>query len=99
MPGLNFGFYWDDESVSNELDLILTRKGSLQTAVISCKTSVIKREHIYEVLYLAQRFSLNSKAAIIYTQNRFATEDAPNESVKHDPLAGRRAAAHQGDWR
>ena len=74
----NFGFYWDDEAVSNELDLILTRKGSLQTAVISCKTSAIKREHIYEVLYLAERFSLNSKAAIIYTRNRFATEDAPN---------------------
>ena len=49
-----------------------------QTGVISCKTSAIKREHIYEVLYLAQRFSLNSKAAIIYTQNRFAAEDAPN---------------------
>ena len=56
----------------------MTRKGSLQTAVISCKTSAIKREHIYEVLYLAERFSLNSKAAIIYTRNRFATEDAPN---------------------
>ena len=73
----NFGFYWDDEAVSNELDLILTRKGSLQTAVISCKTTAIKRERIYEVLYLVQRFSLSSKAAILYTQNRFATEDAP----------------------
>ena len=29
------------------------------------------------MLYLAQRFSPNSKAAIIYTQNRFATEDVP----------------------
>ena len=70
----NFGFYWDDEAVSNELDLILTRKGSLQSAVISCKTSAIKLEHIYEVLYLTNRFSLNSKAAIIYTQNRQSTE-------------------------
>ena len=55
----------------------LYRTSWIQTAVISCKTTAIKREHIYEVLYLAQRFSPNSKAAIIYTQNRFATEDAP----------------------
>ena len=53
------------------------RTSWIQTAVISCKTTAIKRERIYEVLYLVQRFSLSSKAAIIYTQNRFATEDAP----------------------
>lgn len=58
----NFSFVWE-EGVSNELDVILTR--GLTSLIISAKTTRLGREHLYEIKYLAERFSLNSKPVIV----------------------------------
>ena len=60
----NHAFRWK-EGVENELDLILTK--GLSTLVISCKTAKFNKAHLYEIRYLTDRFSLNSKAVIIYS--------------------------------
>lgn len=68
----NFHFSWGESGVENELDVILTK--GLSTIVISCKTAKFNKEHLYEVKYLTDRFSVNSKAVIIYTSDA-AVED------------------------
>ena len=64
----NFSFHWQDSSVSNELDVILTK--GLTTLVISCKTSKFNKEHLYEIADLSRRFSVNSKPVIIYSSDK-----------------------------
>ena len=68
----NLSFRWQ-EGVKNELDLILTK--GLTTLVISCKTAKFKKEHLYEIKYLTERFSLNSKAVIVYSSTQAVDED------------------------
>ena len=68
----NLSFQWE-EGIRNELDLILTR--GLTTLVVSCKTAKFEKSHLYEVRYLTDRFSLNSKAVIIYSSSRAVDED------------------------
>jgi len=60
----NFTFKWK-EGVQNELDVILTM--GLTTLVISCKTAKFNKEHLYEIKYLTEKFSVNSKPVIIYS--------------------------------
>ncbi|MBR5312136.1 MAG: hypothetical protein IKU40_04560 [Clostridia bacterium] len=64
----NFSFRWHDSSVSNELDIILTK--GLTTLVCSCKTAGLCREHLYEISDLTRRFSVNSKPVIIYSSDK-----------------------------
>lgn len=67
----NFSFTWGvgngDKEVSNELDVILTY--GLSALVISCKTAKFNKEHLYEIRYLTERFSLQSKPVIVYSSN------------------------------
>lgn len=67
----NFSFLWR-EGIKNELDVILTK--GLASLVISCKTAKFNKEHLYEVKYLTDRFSLNSKPVIVYSSDK-AIED------------------------
>lgn len=65
----NFTFKWsENSSVKNELDIILTK--GLSTVVVSCKTAKFNKEHLYEVKYLADRFSVNSKPVIVYSSDK-----------------------------
>lgn len=68
----NLTFTWHQDSVKNELDLILTK--GLQTLVVSCKMSKYNKEHLYEIRSLTDQFSLNSKAVIVYSSMQ-AVED------------------------
>ncbi len=67
----NFSFRWK-EGVENEVDVVLTK--GLKSLIISCKTAKFKKEHLYEIKYLTDRFSVNSKPVIIYSSDR-AVED------------------------
>ncbi len=68
----NFSFRWK-ENVRNELDLILTK--GLTTLVVSCKTAKFKKDHLNEIKDLTERFSLNSKAVILYSSTKAVGED------------------------
>lgn len=68
----NFSFRWK-EGIKNELDLILMK--GLTALAVSCKTAKFKKEHLYEVKYLTDRFSLNSKAVIVYSSMQAVEED------------------------
>lgn len=68
----NLSFIWK-EGVENELDVILTK--GLTSLIISAKTSRFNREHLYEIKYLAERFSLNSKPVIVYASERTKTTE------------------------
>jgi len=59
--------------VKNELDLILTK--GLTTLVVSCKTAKFNKEHLYEIKYLTDRFSLGSKAVILYSSTQAVDEE------------------------
>lgn len=85
----NFMFRWPEGDVSNELD-VLAAKG-LSTLVVSCKTAKFKKEHLYEVKYLADRFSVNTKAVIVYSSDR-----AVKESNSDSTVALRKRAAAMG---
>lgn len=67
----NLTFHWK-EGAKNELDLILTK--GLTTLVVSCKTAKFNKAHLYEIKYLAERFSLNSKAVIVYSSRQAVDE-------------------------
>lgn len=68
----NFSFQWK-ENVKNELDLILTK--GLTTLVVSCKTAKFNKEHLYEIKYLTDRFSLGSKPVILYSSTLAVNEE------------------------
>ena len=59
----NFKFTWE-EGIENELDVVLTH--GLDALTISC-TAKFNKEHLYEIKYLTERFSLNSKPVIVYS--------------------------------
>ena len=67
----NFTFSWK-EGVRNELDVIMTK--GLTALVVSAKTAKLNKEHLYEIKYLTEKFSLNSKPVIIYSSD-MAYED------------------------
>lgn len=69
----NFSFLWSNSSVSNELDVILTHGTTV--LFCSCKTSKYDKSHLYEIKYLAERFSLNTKAVIIYSSEQETDDD------------------------
>lgn len=85
----NFMFHWPEGDVSNELDVLATK--GLSTLVISCKTAKFQKEHLYEVKYLADRFSVNTKAVIIYSSER-----AVKKSDSDSSAALRKRAAAMG---
>ena len=74
----NFMFCWPEGDVSNELDVLATK--GLSALVVSCKTAKFKKEHLYEVKYLADRFSVNTKAVIVYSSNRAVKESDSDSS-------------------
>ncbi|MBR4192705.1 MAG: hypothetical protein IKQ54_00055 [Oscillospiraceae bacterium] len=63
----NFFFQWTEKTVTDELDLILTK--GLSTLLVFCRTGNINRQHLYELRYLADRFSVGSKAVIVYSSD------------------------------
>lgn len=67
----NFTFDWK-EGIRNELDVIMTK--GLTSLIVSAKTARFNKEHLYEIRYLTERFSLNSKSVIVYSSDK-AFED------------------------
>ena len=63
----NLSFVWK-EGIDNELDVILTK--GLTSLIVSAKTARFNREHLYEIKYLTERFSLNSKPVIVYASSQ-----------------------------
>lgn len=63
----NLAFVWK-EGIDNELDVIMTK--GLHSLIVSAKTSRFNREHLYEIKYLTEHFSLNSKPVIVYSPDR-----------------------------
>lgn len=63
----NLSFTWR-EGIDNELDVIVTK--GLTSLIISAKTARFNREHLYEIKYLTEHFSLNSKPVIVYSSSR-----------------------------
>ena len=79
----NLSFVWR-EGIDNELDVIMTR--GLASLIVSAKTSRFNREHLYEIKYLTEHFSLNSKPVIVYSSDCTRMSDnAVDEmhAVKH----------------
>lgn len=74
----NFSFAWK-EGIRNELDVLLTK--GLACLVISCKTSRFNKEHLYEVKYLTERFSLNSKPVIVYSSREAYVDGRPTDDL------------------
>lgn len=86
----NFTFQWE-QGVKNELDLILTK--GISTLVVSCKTAKFNKEHLYEIKYLTERFSLNSKAVIVYSSAQAIDE---NGHLTYDTSAVKERAKAMG---
>ena len=86
----NFFFRWPEKGVSNELDVVATK--GLSMLVISCKTSPGDKNHLYEVKCLADRFSVNSKAVLVYASDL----DAQGTKSPKGSLTLRRRAAAMG---
>ena len=62
---VNFKFEWIDPDIRNELDVVLTK--GLTSLVISCKAGKSPdNNHLYEIAYLTEHFTANSKAVITY---------------------------------
>jgi serine/threonine protein kinase len=87
----NFCFSWK-EGVRNELDVIMTK--GLKALVVSAKTARLNKEHLYEIKYLTEKFSLNSKPVIIYSSD-LAYEDG---HLTGDLSAVKRRAKAMGIW-
>ena len=61
----NFQFWWDQEyTTENELDVLMTK--GMEIMIISCKMPRPLKANLYEVYCLANRFSMNSQAAMVY---------------------------------
>ena len=50
------------------VNVILTK--GLTSLIVSAKTARFNREHLYEIKYLTERFSLNSKPVIVYASTQ-----------------------------
>lgn len=75
----NFTFTWKEESVKNELDLILT--AGFKNLFVSAKSGGWKKEHLYEIKYLTDRFSVNSIPVIIYSSDKVFEDGRVTRSV------------------
>ncbi len=63
----NYKFLWSpQEDTENELDVLMTK--GLQLYVCSCKDTKVKKEHLYEVLCIAGRFSVHAVPVIVHTE-------------------------------
>jgi hypothetical protein len=87
----NFSFNWR-EGVRNELDVIMTK--GLNALVVSAKTARLNKEHLYEIKYLTEKFSLNSKPVIIYSSD-LAYEDG---HLTNDLSPVKQRAKAMGIW-
>ncbi|MBO5779339.1 MAG: DUF1887 family protein [Clostridia bacterium] len=77
----NWCFDWNDgTSTKNELDVILTC--GLSTIVVSCKSGNAKKEDLYEVKYLADRFSVNTKAVIVYSKEKMYEDGVVRDGIQ-----------------
>lgn len=85
----NLSFTWR-EGIENELDVILTK--GLTSLFVSAKTSRFNREHLYEIKYLTEHFSLNSKPVIVYASNKPLFSDSRGD----DMLAVKKRAKAMG---
>lgn len=74
----NLSFTWR-EGVENELDVILTK--GLTSLIVSAKTARFNREHLYEIKYLTEHFSLNSKPVIVYASNKPCFRDTRGDDM------------------
>lgn len=74
----NLSFAWR-EGIENELDVIMTR--GLMSLIVSAKTARFNREHLYEIKYLTEQFSLNSKPVIVYASNKPLFRDARGDDM------------------
>lgn len=81
----NFSFSWG-EGVSNEIDLILTK--GLTSLVVSCKTAKFKKDHLNEIMDMTDRFSINSKAVIVYSSS-MAVDDNNHLTTDIEPIKNR----------
>ena len=75
----NFTFIWKEESVKNELDLILT--AGFKNLFVSAKSGGWKKEQLYEIKYLTDRFSVNSIPVIIYSSDKVFEDGRVTRSV------------------
>jgi len=87
----NFSFTWR-EGIRNELDVIMTK--GLHALVVSAKTARLNKEHLYEIKYLTEKFSLNSKPVIIYSSD-MAYEDG---RLTNDLSSVKQRAKAMGIW-
>ena len=85
----NLSFTWR-EGVDNELDVIMTKE--LTSLIVSAKTARFNREHLYEIKYLTEHFSLNSKPVIVYSSDHTRM----NKSMVDDMLAVKQRAKAMG---
>ena len=74
----NLSFTWR-EGIDNELDVILTK--GLTSLIVSAKTARFNREHLYEIKYLTEHFSLNSKPVIVYASNKPHFRDSRGDDM------------------
>ena len=74
----NMAFVWR-EGIDNELDVIMTK--GLTSLIVSAKTARFNREHLYEIKYLTERFSLNSKPVIVYASNKPLFRDSHGDDM------------------
>lgn len=84
----NFFFRWKEAGVKNELDVIMTK--GLRSLVVSCKTAKYNKEHLYEIKYLTDRFSLNSVPVIVYSSTKSFEDGRISDDLYHVKM---RAAA------
>lgn len=76
----NFFYQWQKESVTNELDVICSK--GMSTIVISCKAARFEKSHLYEVRYLTDTFSVNSKCVIVYATNQSYEDGRISDSTR-----------------
>lgn len=73
----NVNFLWENQAVSNELDLVLTK--GVKTWICSCKMGKVDKDYkqnLYEVESLARHFSINSVPVLIASSPSVEKDDA-----------------------
>ena len=75
--------------LENELDVILTK--GLTSLIISAKTAKFNKEHLYEIIYLTDRFSFNNSKAVIVYSSAEAIEDG-HKTTNLQPVKNRARA-------
>lgn len=90
----SFEFRWEDDAVSNELDVVVTK--GLTATIISCKnTAQASREHLYELFAHQNIFSMH--ALLLYNssgkKNSSSTNTDDTESTTSMEMLKRRGDA------